>query len=86
MYRLLCTDMFKNIFHTSSSLRPGSKAFTHTENINGNETKFSTQLGFDVLNILSRIGTSDRSRLAEMGHSLRNWWWFLVISSCKNAC
>ena len=44
----------------SSSLRPGWKAFTGkkdfisyiSEGINGNGTKFSTQLGFNVLNIL----------------------------------
>jgi len=44
---------------TSTSLRPGSKAFTGEEfinyiskNIDGNGTRFSTQLRFNVLNIL----------------------------------
>ena len=39
----------------SSSLRPGSNALTGKNNllgINGNGTRFSTQLGFNVLNIL----------------------------------
>ena len=49
----------------SSSLRTGSKASTGennllvlisfiSEDINGNEIKFSTQIGFDVLNILKK--------------------------------
>ena len=55
---LACTDAYFAIPFHSTSLRPGSKAFTSENNLlleyisKGNETRFSTQLGFNVLNIL----------------------------------
>ena len=60
-FKLYSTKLKRKSLLFSSSLRPGSKAFTGENNllysyisksIDGNGTRFSTQLHFNVLNIL----------------------------------